>query len=193
VLEGSSRFSLLLASRRAEMNNPSLRSLFQLQHHLIFNWIFSGFRFQMLGSDLPFSAKLKSLLAPGSFAAKGLTVIKSLLITHPPLAVPDEAVCFPAATPHRSVCFCSPLGQRDIRPLQPCRQSVGARPNAEDCELRIEIALILGYNFPPTGQLLAFLQVGITRWQPKSPSCSPLLNPNSPLSPSATSHQLIPK
>lgn len=132
VLEGSSRFSLLLASRRAEMNNPSLRSLFQLQHHLIFNWIFSGFRFQMLGSDLPFSAKLKSLLAPGSFAAKGLTVIKSLLITHLPLAVPDEAVCFPAATPHRSVCFCSPLGQRDIRPLQPCRQSVGARPNAED-------------------------------------------------------------
>lgn len=64
------------------MNNPSLHSLFQLQHHLILNWIFSGFRFQMLGSDLPFSAKLKSLLAPGSFAAKGLTVIKSLLISH---------------------------------------------------------------------------------------------------------------
>ncbi|KFV86591.1 hypothetical protein N308_13938, partial [Struthio camelus australis] len=42
---------------------------------------------------LPFSAKLKSLLAPGSFAVKGLTVIKSLLISQQ-LALPNEAVCF---------------------------------------------------------------------------------------------------
>lgn len=104
MLEGSSRFSLLLASRRAEMNNPSLCSLFQLQHHLIFNWIFSGFRFQMLGSDLPFSAKLKSLLAPGSFAAKGLTVIKSLLITHRWLSRMKLSVFL---QPHRIAVFAS--------------------------------------------------------------------------------------
>lgn len=80
------------------MNNPSLHSLFYSQHCLIFNWIFSVFSFQMLGVDLPFSAKLKSLLAPGSFAVKGLTVIKSLLVS-PGLVLLNEAVCFPSA-PH---------------------------------------------------------------------------------------------
>ena len=64
VLEGSIRFPLPLISRHPGMNNPSLHSLFHLQHCLIFNWIFSGFSLQMLGVDLPFSAKLKSLLAP---------------------------------------------------------------------------------------------------------------------------------
>lgn len=78
------------------MNNPSLRSLFDSQHCLIFNWIFSVFGYKMLGVDLPFSAKLKSLLAPGSFAVKGLTVIKSLLIS-PGLVLLNEAVCFPPA------------------------------------------------------------------------------------------------
>lgn len=80
------------------MNNPSLHSLFYSQHCLTFNWIFSVFGFQMLGVDLPFSAKLKSLLAPGSFAVKGLTVIKSLLIS-PGLVLLNEAICFPSA-PH---------------------------------------------------------------------------------------------
>ncbi|KFQ10516.1 hypothetical protein N329_12944, partial [Haliaeetus albicilla] len=50
----------------------------------------------MLGVDLPFSAKLKSLLAPGGFAVKGLSVIKSLLIL-PRLVVLNEAICFPSA------------------------------------------------------------------------------------------------
>ncbi|KFP51854.1 hypothetical protein N323_12569, partial [Cathartes aura] len=50
----------------------------------------------MLGVDLPFSAKLKSLLAPGSFAVKGLIVIKSLLIS-PQLVLLNEAICFPSA------------------------------------------------------------------------------------------------
>lgn len=51
----------------------------------------------MLGVDLPFSAKLKSLLAPGGFAVKGLSVIKSLLIS-PRLVLPNEAICFPSAS-----------------------------------------------------------------------------------------------
>ncbi|KFU86694.1 hypothetical protein M959_04975, partial [Chaetura pelagica] len=50
----------------------------------------------MLGIDLPFSAKLKSLVAPGRFAVKGLGVIKSLLISAPVVLL-HEAACFPAA------------------------------------------------------------------------------------------------
>ncbi|KFO10423.1 hypothetical protein N312_01587, partial [Balearica regulorum gibbericeps] len=50
----------------------------------------------MLVVDLPFSAKLKSLLAPGSFAVKGLTVIKSLLVS-PQLVLRNEAIFFPSA------------------------------------------------------------------------------------------------
>ncbi|KFQ40989.1 hypothetical protein N332_01243, partial [Mesitornis unicolor] len=50
----------------------------------------------MLGVDLPFSAKLKSLLTPGSSAAKRLLVIKSLLIS-PQLVLPYKAICSPSA------------------------------------------------------------------------------------------------
>ncbi|KFO84459.1 hypothetical protein N320_11758, partial [Buceros rhinoceros silvestris] len=50
----------------------------------------------MLGVDLPFSAKLKSPLAPGSFAVKGLIVIKSLFISPEPVLL-NEAVCLPSA------------------------------------------------------------------------------------------------
>ncbi|KGL96647.1 hypothetical protein N301_15328, partial [Charadrius vociferus] len=48
----------------------------------------------MLGVDLPFFVKLKSLLAPGSCAVKGLIVIKSLLISTQ-LVLLNEAICFP--------------------------------------------------------------------------------------------------
>ncbi|KFV18247.1 hypothetical protein N340_06648, partial [Tauraco erythrolophus] len=50
----------------------------------------------MLGVDLPFSAKLKSLFTPGSFAVTRLTVIKSLRISPQPVLL-NEAVCFPSA------------------------------------------------------------------------------------------------
>ncbi|KFP68061.1 hypothetical protein N322_09322, partial [Cariama cristata] len=49
----------------------------------------------MLAVDLPFSAKLKSLLAPGGFAVKGLTVIESLI--SPQLVLLNKAICFPSA------------------------------------------------------------------------------------------------
>lgn len=48
----------------------------------------------MLGVELPFFVKLKSLLAPGSCAVKGLIVIKSLLISTQPVLL-NEAICFP--------------------------------------------------------------------------------------------------
>ncbi|KFQ22428.1 hypothetical protein N331_05343, partial [Merops nubicus] len=48
----------------------------------------------MLGVDLLFSAELKSLSAPGSFALKGLIVIKSLP-TSPQLVLLNEAIGLP--------------------------------------------------------------------------------------------------
>lgn len=71
----------------------------------------------MLGVDLPFSAKLKSPFAPGSFLVKGLTVIKSLFIS-PELVLLNEAVCSPSAS-HPVTCFHALLTKRDVSLL--CR------------------------------------------------------------------------
>lgn len=98
----------------------------------------------MLGVDLPFPAKLKSLLAPGRSAVKGLTVIKSLLLSPQP-AVLNEAICFPSASDPKASpvpghlwttgmqpLLCSDAGDllRDLSKLQ--KLSLGTTPKTPE-------------------------------------------------------------
>lgn len=92
----------------------------------------------MLGGDLPFSAKLKSLLAPGSFAGKGLTVIKSLLVS------PERSSSFGSSLPppRRRTKGEQTLGEGVVRPLHPLQMlSIGARPNTETVDLGERLVL----------------------------------------------------
>lgn len=89
----------------------------------------------MLGVDLPFSDKLKSLLAPGSFAVKELRVIKSLLMS-PQLVLLNKAICFPSASRKEALPIFVHLDKRDmVSALQPCWRYVeGISKNPSEAE-----------------------------------------------------------
>lgn len=122
----------------------------------------------MLGVDLPSSAKLKSPLAPGSFAVKGLIVIKSLFIS-PELVLLNEAACLPPAS-HPVTCFRALLTEKDVpllcrglsRNLSKLLQklSLGTTPtllSVKEIGLGMKTGFMLGYIFPPTSKLLSLL------------------------------------